>query len=382
MIQARLRNCMRVLHMAWIYAMKGRKIDNSENIPLNIGSKTQLWNKIMKEVKAKRVARPFDTIPFDNYIQSPIGLVPKKGSDKLRLIFHLSYDFSQECNGKSLNYHTPKEKCAVKYNDLDYAVYACLRMKRHQRHKLHKLAKKIKREHKQMDNSGDLQPIYMGKTDVQSAFRLVPLLKRCWPWLIMKAENPLMKQIQYFVDKCLPFSASISCALFQMISDALRCIIKFRTRTYKTITNYLDDFLFIAYMLARCNYLIKKFLQLCEEVGVLISQEKTEWGSTRIIFLGILLDGYWMILFIPEQKKSRAIDMLHTLINKKKVTVKELLSYVAIWTSWTGPYIQVEFSPEECMLNIHQWSKSIIGSLMKPTDKIWPANSNGDNIIM
>ena len=31
-----------------------------------------------------------------------------------------------------------------------------------------------------------------------------------------------------------------------------------------------------------------------------------------------------MILAIPEQKKSRAIDMLQTLVNKKKATVKEL----------------------------------------------------------
>ena len=36
----------------------------SSNIPLRVGSKTELWNKIMKEVKNKRVAGPFDVIPF------------------------------------------------------------------------------------------------------------------------------------------------------------------------------------------------------------------------------------------------------------------------------------------------------------------------------
>ena len=34
----------------------------------------------MKEVKAKRFAGPFKNIPFENYIQSPIGLVPKSGN--------------------------------------------------------------------------------------------------------------------------------------------------------------------------------------------------------------------------------------------------------------------------------------------------------------
>ena len=31
----------------------------------------------MKEVEAKHYAGPFKTIPFENFIQSPIGLVPK-----------------------------------------------------------------------------------------------------------------------------------------------------------------------------------------------------------------------------------------------------------------------------------------------------------------
>ena len=62
----------------------------------------------MKEVQAKRVAGPFEQIPFEHFIQSPIGLIPKAGSDEARLIFHLSYDFK---NGlKSLTSFTPKEK--------------------------------------------------------------------------------------------------------------------------------------------------------------------------------------------------------------------------------------------------------------------------------
>ena len=61
----------------------------SQNIPFTVGNKVILWNKIMKEVKAGGYAGPFEEIPFENFIQSPVGLVPKKG-DKTRLIFHLS----------------------------------------------------------------------------------------------------------------------------------------------------------------------------------------------------------------------------------------------------------------------------------------------------
>ena len=63
----------------------------SKNLVLRVGSEIELWNKVMKEVKLKRYAGPFKVIPYNNYIQSPIGLVPKDGGRDTRLIFHLSY---------------------------------------------------------------------------------------------------------------------------------------------------------------------------------------------------------------------------------------------------------------------------------------------------
>ena len=52
----------------------------SPNLKFRTGNVTILWNKIMKEVKAKRFAGPFADIPFKNFIQSPVGLVPKDGA--------------------------------------------------------------------------------------------------------------------------------------------------------------------------------------------------------------------------------------------------------------------------------------------------------------
>ena len=52
----------------------------SSNIPFSVGDKYDMWAKIMKEVKAKCLVGPFDQVPFENFIQSPIGLVPKAGN--------------------------------------------------------------------------------------------------------------------------------------------------------------------------------------------------------------------------------------------------------------------------------------------------------------
>ena len=65
----------------------------SHNLPYRVGSPTDLWNKVMNEVKDGRFAGPFVQLPFQQYVQSPLGLVPKSGGTKMRLIFHLSYDF-------------------------------------------------------------------------------------------------------------------------------------------------------------------------------------------------------------------------------------------------------------------------------------------------
>ena len=73
----------------------------SPNLKLRVSNVTVLWNKVMKEVKAKRYAGSFamDNPPFEYFIQSPIGLVPKDGGKATKLIFHLSYPRS----GQSVN---------------------------------------------------------------------------------------------------------------------------------------------------------------------------------------------------------------------------------------------------------------------------------------
>ena len=237
--------------------------------------------------------------------QSPIGLVLKKGSDQVRLIFHLSYDFKVDVteDGRLLNHHTPKERSSVHYRDLDYAVKVYMRLKR---------------------LGGNRNPVFGGKTDVRSAFRLVPLKPHCWRWLIMKAEDPNTGKTQYFVDKCLPFGASISCAIFQQISNGLKFLIEYKAGVPDTVTNYLDDFLFLALSILACNNLIEQFLEMCKELGIPISLEKTEWGCELVIFLGILLDGRHYMLRIPLEKRQKAVNLLKFFLDKKKATIKQL----------------------------------------------------------
>ena len=203
------------------------------NLKLRIGNKAELWNKVMNEVELGRFAGPFEDPPFDSFVQSPIGLVPKDKGLKTRLIFHLSYPR----DGDSVNSGIPYEKCTVSYPSFDEAVKLCLY---------------------------EGVRCYVGKSDMSSAFRHVPMAKSQWWLLVMKAEHPKTKKIMYFVDKCLPFGSSISCMIFQAISDAIAWIVKFRTG--KKNVNYLDDYLFAAALKAACDQQMKIFLAICEEI--------------------------------------------------------------------------------------------------------------------
>ena len=181
----------------------------------------------MKEVQAKRYAGPYEQIPFDNYIQSPIGLVPKDQGRKTRLIFHLSYPRG---TGTSVNACIPKDYCTVKYPDFNDAVKMCLDEGRN---------------------------AAMGKSDMSMAFRHVPMRVEDFRYLILKAYHPKTNKVYYFVDKCLPFGSSISCKHFQSISDCIAYVVSYRTK--KPTLNYLDDYFFVALMKAGCDWQVDTF---------------------------------------------------------------------------------------------------------------------------
>ena len=278
------------------------RADNSENIPLMVGDKYELWKKLMKEVKLKRYAGPYAEIPFAQYVQSPIGLVPKAGN-QTRQIFHLSYNFPKS-GFKSINYYIPADKCSVKYKDLDFAIKCILDMLQ--------------------SEGNDNSLVYLSKTDVQSAFRLLPLASKCYSLLVMKAKHPITNEVKYFVEKCLSFGSSISCFHFQRFSDALKHIVEVKTGTTLRVTNYLDDFLFIGTSKRVCNALMRCFLDICEEIGVPVAPEKTVWATLELTFLGIDLDGKTHALKVPQDKKLKAINMLKLMISKKKATVRQI----------------------------------------------------------
>ena len=65
-------------------------------------------------------------------------------------------------------------------------------------------------------------------------------------------------------------------------------------------------------------------MDLCSELNIPMAIEKTQWASTLIVFLGILLDGRNMVLSIPLDKKEKALKLLNEFADRKKATIQEI----------------------------------------------------------
>ena len=260
------------------------------------GDHIDLWNKVMKEVKLNCYAGPFEHPPFTHYIQSPIGLVPKDGGKDTRLIFHLSHPRSGKVK-TSINANIPADLYTVKYPEFDQAVQLCL-----------KVGKNCK----------------LGHSDIRSAFRILGIQPQDWPLLVMKARSPIDGKMYYFVDKCLPFGASISCALFQLVSDAIAHIVKCKSE--QELVNYLDDFLFVALMKWWCNRQLDIFLEVCSQIGFPVNEDKTFRATGQITFLGMLFNAKDQTVSVPVEKIEKALKLISNVLSKtsKKITVHDL----------------------------------------------------------
>ena len=167
---------------------------------------------------------------------SPVGLVPKKDPNEYRLIHHLSFP-----EGSSVNDFIP-DCCAT-------VRYASIR-----------------------DASKSIKCIgrgcFMAKTDIKSAFRIIPIHPADHSLLGMKWDH------MYYFDRCLAMGLHSSCAIFEAFS--------------------------IASTKDQCKRDLDNFVMLCNHLGVPLALDKTVGLDTALQFAGIMLDSVQMESRLPE----------------------------------------------------------------------------------
>ena len=177
----------------------------SKNLVSALQNPDIISDNLAQEVALGRTAGPFDAPPFPNFQVSPIGLVPKKHSVKFRTIFHLSYPTDSP---SSINHFIPKEEFSLNYTTIDKAISAIIRTGRHS---------------------------YLAKTDIESAFRQIPVHSSDWELLGMCWQG------QFYFDKVLPFGLRSAPFLFNQLSDAVEWILLNHCHI-SFVCHILDDF--------------------------------------------------------------------------------------------------------------------------------------------
>ena len=129
-------------------------------------------SKLIKERQSGRIQAPFSYPPFSNLRVSPLGVIPKKAPGEFRMIHHLSFPY-----GDSINTFIPSEFSTVKYATVDDAINFIKFLGR---------------------------GCVLAKTDVRSAFRIIPVHPSDYPLLGLQWRG------QWYNDRCLPMGCSSS----------------------------------------------------------------------------------------------------------------------------------------------------------------------------
>ena len=236
-----------------------------------------------------RVLGPFPPASLGGIQVSPLGIIPKKGSNKWRLILDLS---SPE--GCSVNDGISPELCSLSYISVDDAARAVVRTGR-----------------------GAL----LAKVDIKSAYRIVEVHPEDRPLLGMQFDGLL------FIDSVLPFGLRSAPKIFNALADALEWTI--RQAGVGTVFHYLDDFLIVAQPVSRqCRDDLHRLLGVFTHLRIPIATEKLEGPATSLTFLGIELDTERMVLRLPQDKLRELQALLTRWHTWRYCRIRDLRSLV------------------------------------------------------
>ena len=207
------------------------------------------------------------------------------------MIHHLSYPKS-----KSVNDGISREHSSVHYANIDKAI-------------------------RRIKHSG--VGSYLAKTDVKSAFRILPVNPQDYHLLSLKWKD------QYYYDKCMPMECASSCITFESFSTAVEQIAQ-EQLGIANLLHLLDDFLLIQPTEDQCSKSLYLFLDLCHYLGIPMAPEKTCGPSTILTFAGIELDTIRCESRLPEDKLLKCQHLIAVFLRRKKATLKELQSLIGV----------------------------------------------------
>jgi hypothetical protein len=140
----------------------------------------------------------------------------------------------------------------------------------------------------------------------------------------------------FLYDSRLPFGSSLSCKIFQTISDAV--VRAFRRRGFKALS-YIDDFIVISDSYSECVVALDCLISLVQNFGLEINWQKVAYPSQVMTFLGVTIDCVNRTLALPKDKLCALKSLLVKWSFKKKATKRDLQSIIGK-LSWAARVVR------------------------------------------
>lgn len=265
------------------------------NLPISIEDRPKVSKVINDDVRDGKKAGPYARKPFPIMCISPIGCVPKKNSEKVRVIHHLSFPHG----GDSVN--------------------ASILKKEQQLPRFGTAARAIRRLGK-----GAL----LIKLDVSAAYKQIPVRKQDWPLLGFLWEG------QYYYERVLPFGLRSSCRLWDLYAAALHYFLFEQTGVdcAREVIHYVDDFLFVVApgKEAEAHRMLEGAKALCAKLGLPLAADKTEGPTTCLTFLGIELDSVALEARLPKERLAEINLRMMEWGKRTSASIKELQSIAGL----------------------------------------------------
>jgi hypothetical protein len=276
------------------------KFRPAPNLPIAPEHCAFVDEEIAKEVELGRRIGPFDAPPFPNLMVSPIGVVTKKLSIKLRMIHHLSWPRGSFADSDSINEHISAEESETVLQSFDDAVRLLAALP-------------------PVSAASAAKPILLSKVDIKSAYRLVPVHPDDWPLLGMQWRG------KYYYDNVLVFGLSSSCRHWERVATAAHWIAEHLFHL-KLMVHYIDDYLLISVGQELASLQLAALLKLFRILGLPISVEKLEGPTPSLPFLGIQIDTSSMTIALEPARLSYVQSLLSEWMNMSSASIQQLQS--------------------------------------------------------
>jgi hypothetical protein len=162
---------------------------------------------------------------------------------------------------------------------------------------------------------------YMAKVDLSEAYRSIPTHPSCHRltglhWTFAGCTEPT-----FLYDVRLPFGNSLSCKMFQSLSDS---IVRMFNKSGFFAISYIDDFLVVSDSESKCKLALDCLVNLIEKLGLVINWKKVTQPAQRVVFLGVDIDCCNRTLSLPSKKLAEVKSLLTKWYSKRKCTKREL----------------------------------------------------------